>query len=104
MSKVIGFDTRTGALSMGAATNRPARALVDQSADTQVWKGQLPLGAAAATSPVLFYRHGKLDITHVPQTPYVRARMGRRVRAFFWARVAEDGALELGDEAPDQPW
>lgn len=52
--------------------------------------------------PALVYGRGRTFMQQVPAES-VTARMGGRVRAFFYARLSA-GELVLGDEAPDQPW
>ena len=63
-------------------------------------KVQMPLAGAAL---ILIYDQKKEIVMHTHPSKVLVAKMNGRDKAFFNASVI-DGTLDLGDEAPDQPW
>ncbi len=62
-------------------------------------RAQFPAGA-----PMLVYNQDRSVLLHVVETKPLLERLRGRPKAYFEATLNAVGELDLGDEAPEQPW
>ena len=67
-------------------------------------KVQISLFSSDDQKLVMIYDEGRTFTDQFPATKELLDGMGGEPKKFFWAKTADDGFLELGEEAEWQEW